>query len=82
MDKLHELKQSASALEDENRELREKLRFKGEAYEFRSPLWDDKAHPDRPLCPKCHAKQIIDGPVESWTTLNTDAASSAARRSE
>ena|SRR5215469_17577666 len=61
-DELRDLKQSASKLEDENRELREKLRFKSEAYEFRNPFWYDKAHPDRPLCPKCHAKQI-DGPV-------------------
>ena len=48
--KLRDLKQSASKLEDENRELREKLRFKSEAYEFRDPFWYDKAHPDRALC--------------------------------
>jgi hypothetical protein len=55
LDKLRELKQSASELEDENRELREKLRFKGDAYAFYTPFYYDKAHPNRPLCPKCFA---------------------------
>ena len=58
LDKVHELKQEAAALEDENRELRGKLRFKSDVYEFHTPFWYDKAHPDRALCPKCHAKQI------------------------
>jgi hypothetical protein len=58
LDKLRELKQSASELEDENRELRGKLRFKSDAYEFRRPLWYDKAHADRPLCPKCFAQNV------------------------
>jgi hypothetical protein len=44
-DELRDLKQSASKLEDENRELREKLRFKSEDYDFRDPFWYDKAHP-------------------------------------
>src|SRR5215469_14630219 len=61
-DELRDLKQSASKLEDENRELREKLRFKSEDYEFRSPFWYDKAYSDRALCPKCHA-QNVDGPM-------------------
>lgn len=54
LDQLRELKQSASELEDENRELRDKLRFKGEDFEFKNPFWYDKAHPERPLCPKCY----------------------------
>ena len=58
VDKLRELKQSASALEDENRDLREKLRFKGDDYEFRSPFWYEKAKPQQPLCPKCFAQNI------------------------
>jgi hypothetical protein len=58
LDKLRELKHSASELEDENRDLREKLRFKSDDYEFRSPFWYDKAHPNQPLCPKCFAKKI------------------------
>jgi hypothetical protein len=59
LDKLRELKQSAADLEDENRELREKLRFKSDAYEFRTPFWYDKAHPDRPLCAKCFAQNVV-----------------------
>lgn len=58
LDKVRELKQSASELEDENRELREKLRFKSDEYEFKHPFWFEKTHPDRPLCPKCFARQI------------------------
>ena len=58
LDQLRDLKQSASELEDQNRELRDKLRFKSDAYEFRCPFWYDKANPDRPLCPKCFAQQI------------------------
>jgi hypothetical protein len=52
------LKQSASELEDENRELREKLRFKSDDYEFRTPFWYSKTHPNQPLCAKCFAKEI------------------------
>lgn len=59
MDALRELKQQASQLEDDNRELREKLRFKTDDHEFRTPFWYDKAHPDRALCPKCFAKEIV-----------------------
>lgn len=56
LDSVRELKQSASELEDENRELREKLRFKRDDYGFRTPFYYEKLHPDRPLCPKCFAK--------------------------
>ena len=58
LDKVHELKQEAAALEDENRVLREKLRFKSDAYEFRTPFWYSKAHPERALCAQCFAKNI------------------------
>jgi hypothetical protein len=58
MDQLRDLKQSASELEDQNRELREKLRFKSDDYEFRSPFWYEKTHPNQALCPTCFAKQI------------------------
>jgi hypothetical protein len=58
LDQLRDLKQSASELEDQNRELREKLRFKIDAYEFRRPFWYDRGSPDQPLCPKCFAHQI------------------------
>jgi len=56
LDNVRELKQSAAQLEDENRELREKLRFKTDDYEFRTPFYYEKSHQDRPLCPKCFAK--------------------------
>ena len=59
LDHVRGLKQSASELEDENRELREKLRFNSDEFEFKNPLWLDKKHPDRALCPKCFSKQII-----------------------
>ena len=55
LDQVRELKHSASKLEDENRELREKLRFKSDEYEFRNPFWYHKTKPDGPLCPTCFA---------------------------
>ncbi len=58
VDSLRDLKQRASDLEDENRELRDKLRFKSDDYEFRNPYWYHKAHPEEELCPKCFAKGI------------------------
>lgn len=58
LDSVRALKQSASELEDENRSLREKLRFKSDEYEFRTPFRYHKARPDQPLCVKCFAKNI------------------------
>ncbi len=58
LDQVRELKQSASEVEDENCELRDKLRFKSDAYEFRTPFWYEKIHPDQPLCPKCFASNV------------------------
>ena len=58
LDEVRELKQGASELEDENRSLREQLRFKSDAFEFRTPFWYEKAHPERPLCPTCFAQEI------------------------
>ncbi len=69
LDGLRELKQSAANLEDENRELREKLRFKSEEFEFRSPFWYDKAHPERPLCPKCFSKEIAAPTGKPYTII-------------
>jgi hypothetical protein len=62
LDEVRELKQSTSELEDENRSLREALRFKKDDFEFKSPFWYEKTHPERPLCPKCFAKQKL-GPM-------------------
>ena len=64
VDQLRELKQSASELEDENRGLREKLRFKTDEYEFQNPHWYHKMHPDQPLCPICFSKEIA-APISS-----------------
>jgi hypothetical protein len=58
LDKLRELKQSASGLEDQNRELQEKLRFKSDYYQFRTPFWFTKDNPIQAFCPKCFAQQI------------------------
>jgi hypothetical protein len=58
LDQLRELKQAASELEDENRTLREKLRFKSGDYEFQTPFWYEKGKPDLPYCPACFAKNI------------------------
>lgn len=58
LDQLHELKRAGVALEDENRELREKLRFKADHFEFRNPFWYGKDNPNLPLCAKCFAQQI------------------------
>ena len=58
LDELRDLKQQASDLEDENRELRESIRFKSDDFEFKNPFYFEKKHPDRALCPKC-SKHII-----------------------
>lgn len=62
VDKLRDLKQSASDLEDENRSLREKLRFSTDNYEFRNPFWYDRANRTQPLCAKCFANKTL-GPM-------------------
>ncbi len=58
LDQMQELKRSAYALEDENHDLREKLRFKSGDFEFHTPFWFEKTKPEQPLCPKCFAKNI------------------------
>jgi len=69
LDQVRELKQSASELEDENRDLREKLRFKSDNYEFRTPFWYSKTDPKLALCPKCFAKEIA-APVAEFVQGN------------
>jgi len=55
-DNVQDLKRLASKLEDENRDRRERLRFKTDDFEFRTPFYYDKArNPKQPLCPKCFA---------------------------
>ena len=58
-DTLMGLKRQAAELEDENRALKESLRFKSDDFEFKSPFWYERSHPDQPLCPKCFANQKI-----------------------
>lgn len=58
LDQVRDLKRSASELEDENRTLREKLRFKSDDFEFRNPFWYEKTKPEQPLCAKCFAKNL------------------------
>ncbi len=55
---LRDLKQSASELEDQNRELREKLRFKSDDYVFLTPFRYHQDRLDQPLCVKCFAKNV------------------------
>ena len=59
LDELRGLKQQASDLEDENRNLREELRFRSDEFEFKNPFYFEKEHPDRPLCAKCFAKEVV-----------------------
>jgi hypothetical protein len=61
-DTLTEFKRSAAELEDQNRDLREKLRFKSDDYEFRNPFYYHKARPSQPLCAMCFAKKT-EGPM-------------------
>ena len=61
-DTLMDLKREASELEDENRHLKEMLRFKGDEFEFKNPFYYDKNHADQPLCAKCFSDQKI-GPM-------------------
>jgi hypothetical protein len=54
---LMSLKRDAADLEDLNRELKEKLRFRGEDFEFKTPFWYEKKHPERALCAKCYSAE-------------------------
>ena len=61
-DTLMSLKRSAAELEDQNRDLTQKLRFKQGDFEFKTPFYYEKAHPDRALCAKCFVNEKI-GPM-------------------
>ena len=58
LDELRDLKHQASLLEDENRELKAKLRFNSDEYEFRNPFWYKKGYKKTPLCPKCFSNHV------------------------
>jgi hypothetical protein len=62
IDDLRELKQQASVLEDENRTLRDRLRFKDDSYEFVHPFYYDREKDPQhtiPLCPNCFVDEKI-----------------------
>jgi hypothetical protein len=74
-DTLMDLKKQVADLEDVNRELTLKLRFKSDDFDFRTPFYYEKAHPDRPLCPKCFSEhktspmsEPSSGSDSSWRT--------------
>jgi hypothetical protein len=56
---LMNLKRDAGDLEDTVPELKEKLRFKSGAFEFKNPFWFDHRFPDRALCPKCFSHEVV-----------------------
>jgi hypothetical protein len=58
-DTLMNLKREAAELEDANRDLRQKLRFRSDDFEFKNPFWYEKTHADRPLCAKCFANEKV-----------------------
>src|SRR6266852_5470297 len=58
LDTLTEFKREASQLEDQIRDLREKLRFKSDEYVFRTPFHYHKDRPNEALCAVCFAKNI------------------------
>jgi hypothetical protein len=54
-DTLMNLKRQASDLEDENHELKRKLRFRSEEFRFQMPFYYENVHPERALCAKCYS---------------------------
>ena len=89
-DTLMSLKREAGELEDENHDLKQKLRFKTDDFEFKNPFWFEKKHLDRALCPKCFSKQIIapvaapyDNGIGVWRRcLTCDTTIEETRRQE
>jgi hypothetical protein len=75
LDAFSDLKHSASKLEDENRDLKDRLRFRSDDYVFRNPFRYHKDRPNEPLCVKCFAKSI-EAPMSE---LREDGSSSFRR---
>ena len=71
LDRLRDLKQQASELEDENHELRKKLRFRGDEFHFTNPFWFRTGDVAQAFCPKCFAKEIAAPMTKSFTTNGT-----------
>jgi hypothetical protein len=59
LDESRDLKHLAIALEDENRELKERLRFNEDEYPIGGIFRYHKDRPHEPLCPKCFASRTI-----------------------
>ena len=62
-DTLMNLKREAADLEDQNRDLKEKLRFKSDDFEFRMPFYYEKGQPERALCAKCFVEHHRASPM-------------------
>ena len=62
-DTLMNLKREAADLEDQNRDLKEKLRFNSDGFEFRTPFYYDRNHPDQALCAKCSVEHRRASPM-------------------
>lgn len=58
-DSLMDLKRQVAELEDENYNLKSKLRFKSDDFVFKMPFWYEKANPEVPLCAKCFVDEKI-----------------------
>lgn len=69
-DALMNLKSRVTDLDDENHDLKERLRFKGDDFEFKNPFWYEKKYPDRPLCAKCFAKETVGPMSEQYQGAN------------
>lgn len=68
--KIVELEGEVIELTRENHTLTEKLRFRNDEFEFKNPFHYQKAHPDRPLCAKCFAKEKIGQMSEPYEGAN------------
>jgi hypothetical protein len=69
-DTLMSLKRAAGDLEDENHNLKQKLRFKSEDFDFASPFYYEKKHPDQPLCVRCFANGKVGPMGMTYITLD------------
>lgn len=63
IDALQELKLRAVELEDQNRELKEKLRFKSDDFDYREPFYFEKSKPNVLLCPRCFVEHKRAAPM-------------------
>lgn len=69
-DTLMSLKVQAAELEDENHNLKARLRFKTDVFEFDNPFYYEKKYPDRPLCPVCFSNEKASPMSDAYTSAN------------